>query len=104
MNKIKYRQLFVLIIIVFAIWAATGQDVSGGYKESKEADIYFTPFSHLDCFWGGTREECLSRGNRIIAKAIGFRRHENVPSSFWLDSGKMPSSASSSGGEKQTYT
>lgn len=28
------------------------------------------PFSHLDFFWGGTREECLARGNRIIAKAI----------------------------------
>jgi alpha-mannosidase len=28
------------------------------------------PFSHLDFFWAGTREECLARGNRIIAKAI----------------------------------
>jgi alpha-mannosidase len=37
---------------------------------SKDADIYFVPFSHLDFFWGGTREECVSRGNRIIAKAI----------------------------------
>jgi len=26
--------------------------------------------SHLDLFWGGTREECLSRGNRIINRAI----------------------------------
>ncbi|MCL5280373.1 MAG: glycosyl hydrolase-related protein [Planctomycetes bacterium] len=24
----------------------------------------------MDFFWGGTREECVSRGNRIIAKAI----------------------------------
>lgn len=29
-----------------------------------------SPFSHLDFFWGGTREECLARGNRIIAKAV----------------------------------
>lgn len=33
-------------------------------------DIYVVPFSHLDLMWGGTREECLSRGNRIITKAI----------------------------------
>lgn len=32
--------------------------------------VYFTPFSHLDYFWGGTREECLARGNGIIAQAI----------------------------------
>src|SRR5512138_1895118 len=37
---------------------------------AQEAEIYFTPFSHLDFFWGGTREECLARGNGIIAKAI----------------------------------
>jgi alpha-mannosidase len=34
------------------------------------ADVYVVPFSHLDLFWGGTREECLSRGNRILTKAI----------------------------------
>ena len=32
--------------------------------------VYVVPFSHLDFYWGGTREECLARGNRIIAKAI----------------------------------
>src|SRR6266702_1776802 len=32
--------------------------------------VYVVPFSHLDFFWGGTREECLARGNRIIARAI----------------------------------
>ena len=63
MNKIGYRQLFVSVIVL-AMWAAAGA------KESQQADIYFTPFSHLDFFWGGTREECVSRGNRIIAKAI----------------------------------
>src|SRR5512136_125039 len=33
-------------------------------------EVYFTPFSHLDFFWGGTREECLARGNGIISQAI----------------------------------
>ena len=38
--------------------------------EAAKRDVYFVPFSHLDFFWGGTREECLARGNRIIAKAV----------------------------------
>jgi len=37
---------------------------------SETSEIYLVPFSHLDFFWGGTREECLARGNRIIAKAV----------------------------------
>ncbi len=35
-----------------------------------DSEVYVVPFSHLDLFWGGTREECLSRGNRIITRAI----------------------------------
>ena len=37
---------------------------------SSTRDIYVVPFSHLDLMWAGTREECLSRGCRIISKAI----------------------------------
>lgn len=33
-------------------------------------EVYIVPFSHLDLFWGGTQEECLSRGSRIIARAM----------------------------------
>jgi alpha-mannosidase len=36
------------------------------------SDVYVVPFSHLDLMWAGTREECLSRGCRIIDKAIGL--------------------------------
>jgi alpha-mannosidase len=32
--------------------------------------VFVVPFSHLDLFWGGNQEECLSRGNRIISRAI----------------------------------
>src|SRR5271166_6005520 len=32
--------------------------------------VFVVPFSHLDLFWGGTEEECLSRGNRIISRAM----------------------------------
>src|SRR5579871_5989596 len=40
-------------------------------------EVYVVPFSHLDFFWGGTREECLARGNRIIAKAIGIAKRDS---------------------------
>jgi alpha-mannosidase len=36
--------------------------------------VYITPMSHLDFFWGGTREECLARGNQIIAQVIRLAR------------------------------
>jgi hypothetical protein len=39
---------------------------------AETAELYLVPFSHLDYFWGGTREECLARGNRIIARAIAI--------------------------------
>lgn len=40
-------------------------------------EVYVVPFSHLDFFWGGTREECLARGNRIIAKAVSIAKKED---------------------------
>src|SRR5260370_4750882 len=45
--------------------ALTTQDAA-----SPKADVYVVLFSHLDLFWGGTEEEDLSRGNRIIARAM----------------------------------
>jgi alpha-mannosidase len=44
--------------------------VSSAFCAEQAPEVYFTPFSHLDFYWGGTREECLARGNRIIAKAV----------------------------------
>jgi hypothetical protein len=40
----------------------------GGFTQ--EAEVYLIPMSHLDFFWGGTREECLARGNEIIAAVV----------------------------------
>jgi hypothetical protein len=37
---------------------------------ASDTQVLVVPFSHLDFFWGGTREECLARGNQIIAKAV----------------------------------
>src|SRR5215467_6392769 len=45
-----------------------GQSAGGEHRATPK--VYVIPFSHLDFFWGGTREECLARGNRIIAKAV----------------------------------
>lgn len=42
---------------------------SPGRQEPPEAVFYLVPFSHLDLFWGGTREEDLARGCQIISKA-----------------------------------
>src|ERR1035437_1648150 len=39
-------------------------------NSAAKSEIYVVPFSHLDLYWGGTQEECLSRGNRIITRAI----------------------------------
>ncbi len=62
-----------LILIVAAPPPAKAQ---GGSTPPAKVDAYVIPFSHLDLFWAGTREECLSRGNRIIARAVQIaQRH-----------------------------
>src|SRR5260370_25148186 len=43
-------------------------------KAAAPRQVYLVPFSHLDFFWAGTREECLARGNRIIARAMQLAR------------------------------
>jgi hypothetical protein len=62
-------RLWVLMCILAPL-AAGAQDATPVADRAGGAEIYFVPFSHLDFFWGGTREECLARGGRIIAKAI----------------------------------
>ncbi len=39
-------------------------------KPYSHQTVFVAPFSHLDLFWAGTREECLSRGNTIISTAL----------------------------------
>lgn len=61
----------VLLVLIIAGSAAGGPPAGQPNPEAGESrEIYLVPFSHLDLFWGGTREECLARGNRIIAKAV----------------------------------
>jgi hypothetical protein len=65
----RFGRLGVLMCILAPL-AAGAQDVAPVAGRAAGAEIYFVPFSHLDFYWGGTREECLARGNQIIAKAI----------------------------------
>jgi alpha-mannosidase len=62
------RPAFRSFLIVLAVlWPA----VSGAqHQNSGRPEIYVVPFSHLDLYWACTQEECLSRGNFIISKAI----------------------------------
>jgi len=57
MRKIKVHFILVLLVLPVCVSAA-------------QIDVYVVPFSHFDLFWAGTKQECLSRGNRIITKAV----------------------------------
>ena len=55
----------LILLLVMSLGGLRAQQVSSG-----QPTVYVVPFSHLDLFWLGTQEECLSRGNRVISKAI----------------------------------
>lgn len=66
------RPLLLLRIITLASmgWLPASAVIADEAKPAAPRDIYLVPFSHLDLYWAGTREECLSRGSRIISKAM----------------------------------
>ena len=67
----RARSVFILALTGFAVSVDL---IAQAPRAPVEIDV--VPFSHLDFFWGGTREECLARGNQIIAKAVQIaRRH-----------------------------
>lgn len=61
MRITRFRRLLLLCLL---------PALAAGATAAGATDVLVIPFSHLDFFWGGTREECLARGNQIIAKAI----------------------------------
>lgn len=69
-------QILPLIVLCFIACFSPQAQQREGENASAKAEAYVSPFSHLDLFWAGTREECLARGNRIIAKAIAIAKHE----------------------------
>lgn len=62
--------LFSCVALILSLVASAGAGDISKIDPPVKGDVYVVPFSHLDLFWGGTREEGLSRGSRIIAKAI----------------------------------
>jgi alpha-mannosidase len=63
------QRAVIIFVLLFALYPTLlrSQQVAPARRE-----VYIVPFSHLDLYWAGTQEECLSRGNRIITKAIGL--------------------------------
>lgn len=62
-------RLYVLLVIAALLTFCT--DGFCAQPDSSPSDnVYIVPFSHLDLYWGGTQEECLSRGSRIIARVM----------------------------------
>ena len=62
----RSRPLSALILL----WAVLPAGLRAQQGSSGHPTVYIIPFSHLDLFWLGSQEECLSRGNRVITKAI----------------------------------
>src|SRR5260370_6473001 len=64
--------LILVLVLICPVCLVYSQEQPSKTVAKREANI--VPFSHLDLFWAGTREECLARGNRIIAKALNIAR------------------------------
>lgn len=48
------------------------EEGKGVWTMSAKKKVYVIAFSHLDLFWGGSREECLSRGCRVLSTALSL--------------------------------
>src|ERR1700686_3000665 len=57
---------FAFLMLAAVLWPSP----SYGQQEPDKQEVYVVPFSHLDLYWACTEEECLSRGNFIVSKAI----------------------------------
>ena len=55
------------LVLLLACWPS---QAAGQRPKTDDPQVYVVPFSHLDLSWACTQEECLSRGNSIISKAI----------------------------------
>jgi len=59
--------VFSLLMLCAGVWPAAAKAQPENHVHP---EVYVVPFSHLDLFWACTQEECLSRGDFIISKAI----------------------------------
>jgi alpha-mannosidase len=56
--------------IAFPILILLAAGLPAQQAGARRSEVFVVPFSHLDLYWGGTQEECLSRSNRIISRAM----------------------------------
>jgi alpha-mannosidase len=59
---------YLIVTTLFAALSSAAFCAEESHLEPRQ--VYVVPFSHLDLYWAGTQEECLSRGNYIISRAI----------------------------------
>ena len=80
MRKGKRRGTALVLCVLIALIVLSPGHLKGQQSEqnrkSAKVEVKVMPFSHLDLFWAGTREECLARGNRIIARAIAIAKKQ----------------------------
>lgn len=65
-NRLSGKRCFSALVLL----ACYALPSFGQKPKTDNNQIYVVPFSHLDLSWACTQEECLSRGNFIISKAI----------------------------------
>src|SRR5215470_15763792 len=75
-RKLNRVRTLLSILILAPLLATPTECQQRAHSTPAKREIYVIPFSHLDLFWAGTREECLARGNRIIAKAISIAKKD----------------------------
>ena len=63
------------IVLVLSLAALCPIPARAQQQTSGAPQVYVVPFSHLDLYWACTQEECLSRGNFVISKAIQLALH-----------------------------
>jgi hypothetical protein len=68
----RFLPFFVSLLTMLQAGFPAGQANPGA------SEVFIIPFSRLHLFWAGTEEECLSRGNRIITKAIQLSRSDRT--------------------------
>ena len=76
----RMRSKFLILLVLLA--ALLPVTTTAQQQNTATNEIYVVPFSHLDLYWACTQEECLSRGNFIISRAIELAKR--YPQSRYL--------------------
>ncbi len=66
----RIHRVRIAFLISGLLLGVLSSPASLAQQSAANSEIYVVPFSHLDLYWACTQEECLSRGNYVISKAI----------------------------------